>query len=244
MRSVGGSKPEAGEGHISHGYVGHTKGAGRGPTNPNPQVTPVVRNEIVRLARQQVAQGGTVVLRGIASAMGISPAAIYHHVRGLLEIQSRVASSIDASVAESLDQISCAHGERSLDALIAGAAYVRAWALTHRREFAFAYCTHTGGDGPQTFDSEVLAWASKTLTATGVAGAPDSLHWLLLSPPVARYVGLLTLEVAGRLPVGSATVFDSYWRIFEGCETASPLGPGELMRLRRVAVRYSRACAE
>src|SRR5581483_3291136 len=111
MPSTGRSKPTVAAGHSNRGSNGCDERGGRGPTGRARQQTQEVTTEILRVARQQVADSGTIVVRQIASAIGISAAAIYHHVPGLAEIKRQVAFSVDSSVAGSLGLISREYGE-------------------------------------------------------------------------------------------------------------------------------------
>lgn len=177
-------------------------------------------DEMVRAARTLLAQRQELTLRGVAAAMGASPAGLYRYVAHLDELRDLVAASIDESLAADVGA-DLAHLP-PFDATgrwLAAWTGLRRWALARPDEFRLLLARPRSGDTPLRELSDALLgrllhalWqqhdlalppvppAAESVFANAVRTAteawPTELAWLH-ARVCASLHGVIALEVTG-----------------------------------------------
>ncbi|MCU0260324.1 MAG: TetR/AcrR family transcriptional regulator [Ilumatobacteraceae bacterium] len=174
----------------------------------------VLVDDICDEARRQLEAGGAgaVSWRGIARAVGMSPASLYTYFESLdalfTELLLRSYSSLAAAVAEALDAFSRAPvGDR----LLVGPLAYRRWALTHRGEFNLIFTDQLPGyaaaPGGPTVDAQVAVFGPMVATISEAVGTPPADSDLV--GLWGTFHGLTSLEVNHHLDwVDAGEVFE------------------------------------
>lgn len=97
--------------------------------------------EIVATVRELLNSGEDVSLRATASAMGLTPPALYRYVDSLEALNAMVAGSILKDLTARMSEIAEEHAGDATGQLVAATAYLRSWALTNRCEFELVFTT-------------------------------------------------------------------------------------------------------
>lgn len=96
--------------------------------------------EIVRAARELLAQGAELSLRAVAAKMGMTAPALYRYVASYQELVDLVAFEIDRAATETFAAAAEAlPAEDYAGRLVASTVEFRMWALSHPREFGLAF---------------------------------------------------------------------------------------------------------
>lgn len=114
-------------------------------------------DEIVEVSRRLLRAGEDVSIRAVATAMGLTPPALYRYVDSHAELMALVARSVFEDVVDSMTLARDAQASDDPAAqIVASAAAFRGWAMTHREEFQLVFAsaaspgaTSTPGDGTQ-----------------------------------------------------------------------------------------------
>jgi AcrR family transcriptional regulator len=185
--------------------------------------------EIKQAALDQIAEvGGTALsLRGVARAIGMSPAGLYRYYDGRDALLTDLITDAYGALADAVEAGIAAAAESPRERFGAGIKAYRQWSLDHPNQFLLIFGTPIPGytapeDGPTVaanrrmgeafFAVAVDAWRRGLLSepSRGEAGGEPELAALIdpeLPPPLigvmlgtwARFHGLVTLEVLGQL---------------------------------------------
>lgn len=189
---------------------------------------------MVNTARTLLAEGHDLTLRGVAAAMGVSPAGLYRYVTNLDELLDLVAASIDESVAADLvAAVEAIAADDVTRRWLVAWVRLRRWALRHQDEFRMVLARPRSGEVsirevsdaflgaclraltthhdvrmppvPPAAEQTVVALAERP----GSGPWPATLAWLH-TRVLASLHGVVALEVTGYLDpalVRSAAVF-------------------------------------
>lgn len=96
--------------------------------------------EIVRVARELLAEGAELSLRAIASRMGMTAPALYRYVASYQELVDLVAFEIDKAATEEFRAAAATQPDDDpLAQLVCAVVAFRRWALRERAEFSLAF---------------------------------------------------------------------------------------------------------
>lgn len=113
-----------------------TTGVRRAHPNRQARQRAATYDAIVNSARTLLADGQDLTLRGVAAAMGASPAGLYRYVANLDELRDLVAASIDESLAADLAAaVDAVAADDVATRWVVAWVRLRHWALTHADEF-------------------------------------------------------------------------------------------------------------
>ncbi len=190
---------------------------------------------IVHAARGRLAQGQELTLRGVATAMGASPAGLYRYVANLDELRDLVAAAIDESLAaDVLADLEHLPPFDTTTRWLAAWTTLRRWALARPDEFRMLLARPRSGGAPVRELSDALLgrllqalWQQHDMplpplpaaAESGLANTvraqtdpwPPELAWLH-ARVCASLHGVIALEVTGYVEpalVGSAALYRS-----------------------------------
>jgi AcrR family transcriptional regulator len=138
-------------------------------------------DEIVEVSRRLLRDGDDVSIRAVATAMGLTPPALYRYVDSHAELLSLVAQSVFEDVVASMGLARDAQAPDDPAAqIVAAATAFRHWAMTHRQEFQLVFASASlaqmeatagaeTGAGP-TPESSANTWAQLHPCAPGQSG--------------------------------------------------------------------------
>ncbi len=210
-------------------------------------------DELCAEARRQLAAGGPAAVswRGLARAVGMSPAALYTYFSGLDELFTELILRIFGELAAATERAVAAFDDASAgDRILAGPLAYRRWALAHRAEFNLVFTDQLPGyaaePGGATVEGQTAIFrpmARAIAEALGIDPGPDPTS----RPPeeVERFVGLwglfhglVTLEVNHHLDwVDSAAVFERRLRWAIDAAGLPPAEPDLVARFEAWAPR-------
>jgi AcrR family transcriptional regulator len=104
-------------------------------------------DEIVEVSRRLLRDGDDVSIRAVATAMGLTPPALYRYVDSHAELLALVAQSVFEDVVASMGVARDAQAPDDPAAqIVAAATAFRHWAMTHRQEFQLVFASATPAD--------------------------------------------------------------------------------------------------
>jgi AcrR family transcriptional regulator len=137
-------------------------------------------DELCDEARRQLAAGGpgSVTWRGLARAVGMSPASLYTYFVGLDELFTELIVRTYAQFAQATEAAERAHRDKPLsDRILIGPLSYRRWALDHRAEFNLVFTDQLPGyaaePGGPTVEAQVAVFRPIARPITSAAGRPD-----------------------------------------------------------------------
>jgi AcrR family transcriptional regulator len=103
--------------------------------------------EIKRAALDQIAEHGaaSLTIRGVARAIGMSPAGMYRYFDSLDELVTELLADAYAGLADAVEAGIANSAAPALDRFAAGASAYRRWALDHRNQFLLIFGTPIPG---------------------------------------------------------------------------------------------------
>lgn len=211
-------------------------GAGVRGVHPNRQAQrrAATYDAMVNTVRTLLAEGRAPTVRGVAAAMGVSPAGLYRYVTNLDELLDLVAASIDESLAGDLmAAVEAVAADDVTTRWLIAWVRLRRWALCHREEFRLVLSRpRSGGTSLREVSDTFLGECLRDLTArhevrmppvppaaepaiAALAQRPGSARWpaplaWLHTRVLASLHGVVALEVTGYVDpalVASASVF-------------------------------------
>lgn len=147
--------------------------------------------EIKHAALGQIAAQGaaSLTIRGVARAIGMSPAGLYRYVDSLDDLVTALLTDAYDGLADAVEAGIAAATGSALDQFVAGALAYRRWAHDHRNQFLLIFGTPIPGyaapvEGPTVranrrmgeafFRIGVEAWASGELRVPDLGRAPTT----------------------------------------------------------------------
>lgn len=118
-------------------------------------------DEIVEVSRRLLRDGDDVSIRAVATAMGLTPPALYRYVDSHAELLSLVAQAVFEDVVASMGLARDAQSPDDPAAqIVAAATAFRQWAMTHRQEFQLVFASastmDTGADADAAGEAGAL----------------------------------------------------------------------------------------
>lgn len=219
---------------IGAGEERMTTGARRAHPNRQARQRAATYDAMVNAARTLLAEGQDLTLRGVAAAMGASPAGLYRYVANLDELLDLVAASIDESM--TADLVAAVEAVEANDATtrwLVAWVRLRRWALSHPDEFRLVLARPRSDETSiREVSDAYLGECLRALTThhdvrmppvppaaestiAGLAQRPGSAPWptaltWLHTRVLASLHGVVALEVTGYLDpalVANAVVF-------------------------------------
>ncbi|HEV7148268.1 MAG TPA: WHG domain-containing protein [Pedococcus sp.] len=127
-------------------------------------------DEIVEVSRGLLRDGEDVSIRAVATAMGLTPPALYRYVDSHAELLSLVAQSVFEDVVASMGLARDAQAPDDPAAqIVAAATAFRHWAMTHRQEFQLVFASASTAETAQTESSVAATSAPEDSTNTWAA---------------------------------------------------------------------------
>jgi AcrR family transcriptional regulator len=104
-------------------------------------------DEIVEVSRRLLRDGEDVSVRAVATAMGLTPPALYRYVDSHAELMALVARSVLEDVVASMTLARDAQeADDPAAQIVASAAAFRGWAMSHREEFQLVFASAASAD--------------------------------------------------------------------------------------------------
>jgi AcrR family transcriptional regulator len=180
-------------------------------------------DEIKQAALDQIADQGAAALsiRGVARAIGMSPAGLYRYYDGLDGLITEVITDAYNDLADAVAEATSADGS-ARERLIGGMLAYRQWSVAHPNRFLLlfgtpipGYAAPEGGPtveanrriGEALFRVAVEAWAQGELTVPELGRPPD--------PGEVAFAA----ELVPEFPPEAIAVFLSSWAHFHGMVT-------------------------
>ncbi|QGN57657.1 TetR/AcrR family transcriptional regulator [Nostocoides sp. HKS02] len=131
-------------------------------------------DEIVEVSRRLLRDGEDVSIRAVATAMGLTPPALYRYVDSHAELMALVARSVFEDVVDSMTLARDAQAPDDPAAqIVASAAAFRGWAMTHREEFQLVFAS-AASPGPTSTSGDDSAGISTQVPITSLDGCLPS----------------------------------------------------------------------
>jgi AcrR family transcriptional regulator len=128
--------------------------------------------EIVEVSRRLLRDGEDVSIRAVATAMGLTPPALYRYVDSHAELMALVARSVFQDVVASMTVARDAQAPDDPAAqIVASAAAFRGWAMTHREEFQLVFASAASPAPPASPASSASSVSSPSSVPAGTSQA-------------------------------------------------------------------------
>lgn len=203
------------------------------------------RDEIKALARQQMAEGGSMSLslNAIAREMGVAVSGLYRYFDGRDALLTALILDAYHAHADAMEQAEASHRPRTDYAgrLLAVLLAYREWAVTHPSEFALIYGTPVPGyDAPR---EETVAAATRAMNIVfSVLGEAHAAGQLAIPAPSGDPVGLMDMGVPAPLAhwgmmgwtrIHGITILDAFGHFNDMMQDRAAFYRNECMRLLR-----------
>jgi AcrR family transcriptional regulator len=158
--------------------------------------------EIKHAALAQIVEhgAGSLTIRGVARAIGMSPAGLYRYVDSLDDLVTALLTDAYEGLADAVEAGIAGATGSALDRFVAGAVAYRSWARRHRNQFLLIFGTPIPGyaapvEGPTVHANRRMGGAFFRI------GAEAWAHGELAVPDLARRPTAAEIAFAAALPV-------------------------------------------